>query len=345
MEWSKFKYLGIFLSAWVIFICVKLGGLWSLGAIVYSFLIVPIADAILPSSFNNLSEIEEKKAKKDPFYNTLIYLIVPLHYATLFYTLYLFKYNIYSPIEYLGLISSIGIGCGIFGINVAHELGHRNTWHEKLMSKMLLLSSLYMHFFIEHNRGHHLRVSTPEDPASARKGENVYQFWLRSVYGSYISAWNLENKRLKGLKKSTMSMANEMIQFSIIQVAFLTLLFLTFGFIPLLCFIAAAIIGILLLETVNYIEHYGLQRNMTELGIYEKTKPKHSWNSNHAMGRILLFELTRHSDHHYIPNRPYQILRNFDDIPQLPTGYPGMMVLALFPPLWFKVMHKHMEKI
>ena len=113
----------------------------------------------------------------------------------------------------------------------------------------------------------------------------------------------------------------------------------------MLCFVASAVYGFLLLETVNYIEHYGLRRKKNEFGAWEKTLPIHSWNSNHAFGRILLFELTRHSDHHYIANRPYQTLRHFDESPQMPTGYPGMMVISLIPPLWFYIMGKEIKKL
>ena len=106
----------------------------------------------------------------------------------------------------------------------------------------------------------------------------------------------------------------------------------------------SALIGALLLETVNYIEHYGLTRQQTTNNQYDRVQPAHSWNSNHVLGRLLLFELSRHSDHHYMASRKYQILRNVDEAPQMPTGYPGMMLLSLFPTLWFNVMHAQMNK-
>jgi alkane 1-monooxygenase len=208
-----------------------------------------------------------------------------------------------------------------------------------------LLTSLYMHFFIEHNQGHHKNVSTTDDPASAKEGEWIYTFFFRSVIGGYISAWKLENNRLKKQGKSALSFSNEMIRYQIIQLSFIGLIFAIFGLVPMLSFIGAAIFGFLTLETVNYIEHYGLSRKKNEFGAWEKTLPIHSWNSNHPVGRILLFELTRHSDHHYIANRPYQVLRHFDESPQMPTGYPGMMVMSLFPPVWFWVMGKELKKL
>ncbi|HMP29547.1 MAG TPA: alkane 1-monooxygenase, partial [Saprospiraceae bacterium] len=219
----------------------------------------------------------------------------------------------------------------------------RSTNHERAMSKILLLSTMYMHFYIEHNRGHHKNVSTDEDPASSKYGENIYFFFFRSIIGSWKSAWKLEEERLKKADLPFWSLQNEMLVFQIIQVSFLSLIILSFGFKVAFWFIAAAAIGILLLESVNYIEHYGLRRKKQN-GKYERTKPIHSWNSNHPIGRAVLLELSRHSDHHYMANRKYPILRHFEDSPQMPTGYPGMMLLALIPPLWFFVMHKAIQK-
>jgi alkane 1-monooxygenase len=243
----------------------------------------------------------------------------------------------------IGITSAYGMSCGILGINAAHELGHRNKKYEQLMSKLLLLTTLYMHFFIEHNRGHHKNVSTPADPASARKGEAVYAFYLRSILGSWISAWNIEMKKLKRSKSGFWSLKNEMLMYQFIQLILLAAITILFGFNTLLWFVIGAIIGILLLETVNYIEHYGLQRKKKG-DSYERTLPVHSWNSNHPVGRLVLLELSRHSDHHYIASRKYQVLRHFDDSPQMPAGYPAMMLLSLIPPVWFSVMHKKLAQ-
>ncbi len=237
----------------------------------------------------------------------------------------------------------MGLMCGTYGINVGHELGHRRKKSERALAKISLLSSQYMHFFIEHNRGHHHRVSTEEDPASARYGETIFGFWLRSVTQSYLSAWYLERERLERSGIPFWTFHNEMLRFHLIQVAFCTALGLGFGWQSLAWYLPAAISGFLLLETVNYIEHYGLSRKKDEQGVYEKVRPHHSWNSDHVLGRLLLFELSRHSDHHFIAARKYQILRHHEESPQMPTGYPGMMVMALIPPIWFAVMHKRIR--
>jgi alkane 1-monooxygenase len=199
-----------------------------------------------------------------------------------------------------------------------------------------------MHFFIEHNRGHHKNVSTDLDPASSRYGESVYAFYGRTILGSYRSAWHLEAERLKKKQLPFWSLKNEMLVYQIIQMILIVLIGLVFGLTTLLFFIVGAFIGILLLETVNYIEHYGLRRKLKG-GSFERTMPIHSWNSNHPLGRLILLELSRHSDHHYMASRKYQILRHFDESPQMPTGYPGMLLLSLVPPLWFKVMHKRID--
>lgn len=344
------KYVGVLVLPAILFIGLIQGGLWTFSGLIFAFFLVPLFELFLPSSEKNLDKVEEAMVKKDRIYDFLVYAIVPIQFILVFLTLYIISIGgIHGEgllwYEYLGYISGLGLACGVFGINVGHELGHRNKKYEQFMAKMLLMTSLYMHFFIEHNRGHHKRVSTEEDPASARKGEILYTFWFRSVINGYLSAWEIENERLRKLGKSVFSLKNEMIIYHIVQFAFVGLIFFLFGGIVTLCFLASAVFGFLLLETVNYIEHYGLQRKKMPNGAYEKTLPVHSWNSNHAIGRILLFELSRHSDHHYIANRPYQVLRHFDESPQMPTGYPGMMVLAFFPPLWFAVMHKKIDTL
>ena len=201
-----------------------------------------------------------------------------------------------------------------------------------------------MHFFIEHNKGHHKHVATASDPSTAKYNQSVYVFWPQTLMGTYLSAWKIAKEELEKKGKSWFSINNEMLLFQLIQVAFVLGIYLFFGLIVTLCFLIAALLGVLLLESVNYIEHYGLTRNETENHQFERVQPHHSWNSNHIIGRLMLFELSRHSDHHYLASRKYQVLRSFDNAPQMPTGYPGMILLSLVPPLWFKVMNNQMKK-
>jgi alkane 1-monooxygenase len=287
---------------------------------------------------------EEELARKDILYDSWLYIVVIFQYGALLLFLRSIGESGLKWWEITGRIFVMGLLCGTFGINVAHELGHRKKGYEQFLAKVLLLSSLYMHFFIEHNKGHHKNVSTPEDPSSARYGESLYAFYFRSVVFSYLSAWRIANRELTKKGLPPFHYKNEMLQFQIIELAFILLIAWFFGYITCLYFLAAAIIGFLQLETVNYIEHYGLSRQKLEEGRYERPMPEHSWNSNHVLGRIMLFELSRHSDHHYLASRKYQVLRHHDNAPQMPTGYPGMMILSLLPLAWFYVMNKRIRE-
>lgn len=313
--------------------------------VLFAFMFIPIVEAFIKPNPENLSNAEEDLAKKNKGYDYILYLVVLVQYAALYVFLVSMKNDTLEWHETLGRIFVMGLLCGVFGINVGHELGHRVNKFEQGLAKALLLTSLYMHFFTEHNKGHHKRVATPEDPSSARYGEPVYTFYFRTIIYSYFSAWHIANEEMKKKKKPAISLQNEMIHFTIIQLAFVTLIVYFFGWLVTLYFIGAAFIGILLLETVNYIEHYGLQRKSTGDGKYERPMPEHSWNSDHIIGRLMLFELSRHSDHHYLASRKYQVLRHHDNSPQMPTGYPGMMMLSLIPPAWFYVMNRRIKKL
>lgn len=311
--------------------------------VMYVFLVIPLAELLIPPNPDNMSATEEQLAKKDRAYDLWVYVTLPLQYAFLMFFLFSVQDASLTTTELTGRVISMGLLCGSFGINAAHELGHRTQKYERNMSKALLLTSLYMHFYIEHNKGHHKNVSTPEDPSSARKWEPVYLFYFRTIITGYISAWKIAAEEQLKNSRPVIHYSNPMIQFQFLQLALLMAIYLSFGSLALGCFAGAACIGFLLLETVNYIEHYGLQRKKNERG-YERAMPEHSWNSNHILGRLMLFELSRHSDHHYLASRKYQILRHHDHAPQMPTGYPGMMLLSFIPPLWFTVMHKRINK-
>jgi alkane 1-monooxygenase len=311
--------------------------------LIYSWIIIPFLELFMDPDTDNLNEAEEEVAKKDRVYDWILYAIVLLQVPLLFLFCDSMQDESLSWIDRIGRIGTMGMLCGTFGINVGHELGHRPNRFEQWLAKLSLMTSLYMHFFIEHNKGHHKNVATPEDPSSARYGEPIYSFWFRTVFYSYISAWNIANREMEKRGLSKWNCKNEMVQAHIIQAGLLMVIFLIFGVEVTGYFLIAAVMGILLLETVNYIEHYGLSRKRIAQGRYERAMPAHSWNSNHVIGRMMLFELSRHSDHHYLASRKYQVLRHHDDAPQMPTGYPGMMLLTLLPPLWFLVMNKRIK--
>ena len=337
---KKPAYLLVYLITITVLVSFQLSGVFSLLPLFIFFGLVPLLEMFLKPNHSNLDiTIDRGKSR---YFDWILYLAVPVQVAVLIYFLNYMATGTFTAIEYIGHTFSMGIMCGVFGINIAHELGHRSKRGERLLAEIMLLTSLEMHFIPYHNQGHHYNVATPNDPATARKGESVFVFWFRSQIGSYFEAWQLEDKRIlkKDARKSLLK--NRVFQYTVIQYSLLFVIYFLLGLTALLCFIGAAIIGILLLETVNYIEHYGLRREQNERGRYERVKPWHSWNSDHPLGRAMLFELSRHSDHHYKASKKYQILESHPDNPQMPTGYPGMMLLSTIPPLWFKVMNKRL---
>jgi alkane 1-monooxygenase len=217
-------------------------------------------------------------------------------------------------------------------------LGHRRTTLERRLCKLALAQTAYGHFFVEHNRGHHVRIATPEDAASARFGESLYLFTPRSVLGGVRSAWRLEGRRLAHNGRRQLSLHNDILNAWLLTLGLFAALVAWFGIGVLPWLAGQAVIGFCLLETVNYLEHYGLRRQKLPDGRYERVNPTHSWNSNTVVMNIFLFHLQRHSDHHVNPQRRYQALRDADEAPQLPAGYGAMMVLAMIPPLWRRVM-------
>ena len=339
MNWKDSKYLLAYLAPLSTFIAIYFQGYWSFATVVLAFAIIPILDYLSPSSDKNLTEKEEVSKLSTIVFDWLLYSNVPILWGIMLYFFSTVSAGGLEIFELIGMTWSLGIIVSTIGINVAHELGHRVKKSEQLMSKTLLLSALYMHFFIEHNRGHHKNIATDNDPASSKLNENLYSFWIRSTFGGYRSAWNLESEKLKKQGSPFFSMKNEMLVFQLIQIAYLVFIGLYFGWFVVPFAIIIAITGFLLLETVNYIEHYGLRRKKLPSGRYENVTMQHSWNSNHEMGRIFLYELTRHSDHHFKATRKFQVLRHFDESPQLPYGYPGSMLISFLPPLWFKVMN------
>ena len=344
--WRRYKYfLPVVVLPVIMYISFNFLGYWSFFAFAFVYGFIPAMEFIFTGTAENFTAEEEAIERKDVFYDILIYSMVPLQFTILGLYLWTITTKSLEIYEFVGITLAMGLACGALGINVAHELGHRTKKYEQFMAKLLLMSTSYMHFFIEHNRGHHKNVSTPLDPATSRLNQPLYTFLVKSVVGSWLDAWKLEAYRLKKTKQNFWNpIHNEMLRFQIIQFVFTATIFAIFGWVGVFGFIVSSIIGFTLLEIVNYIEHYGLMRKQLPNGAYEKVKPHHSWNSGHELGRIFLFELTRHSDHHFNPSRKYQILRHFENAPQMPSGYLAMIPLALVPPLWFKIMNPLVEK-
>ncbi len=307
------------------------------------FGLMPLLDHLRGLDTENPPEEATRSLEADHFYRWCVYLYVPLQYLSLVWAARLWSQGDLSWFASLGLAVTVGCVAGI-AINTAHELGHKHPAVEQWLAKVALAQSAYGHFFIEHNRGHHARVSTPEDPASSRLGETFWEFVPRTVLGSLRSAIHLEHERSSRLGRSFWSPRNDLLNAWAMSVVLFGGLLAAFGWRIAPWLAVQAVFGFLLLEVVNYIEHYGLLRARRPDGRYERCRPEHSWNASNLASNLVLYQLQRHSDHHAYPTRRYQVLRHFDDVPQLPTGYAGMIVVAAVPPWWRRVMdHRVVE--
>ena len=309
---------------------------WWIGPIAL-YALMPLLDLTLGRDRENPPESAVAQLSEDRYYRWCTFLFLPLQFASLIFACAMWSTGELSTFAALGLAATVGSVGGI-AINTAHELGHKHPTIEQWLSKLALAQTGYGHFFIEHNRGHHVHVSTPVDPASARLGQSLYEFLPRTVIGSARSTIAIERDRRRRAGSRFLSPRNDVLNAWALSVVLFAALVVVFGISVLPWLILQAVIGFLMLEVVNYIEHYGLLRQQKENGRYERCRPEHSWNANNVASNLVLYHLQRHSDHHANPTRRYQCLRDFDDVPQLPTGYAGMMVLALVPPLWRRVM-------
>ena len=316
-------------------------GWWFTILFVYGFL--PLMDFLVGTDPSNPPEAAVPALAKERWYRFTVYLAVPISYAVVIWAAYVSVHAGLRWHEWLGLMLSTGVVSGV-AINLAHELGHQPSRFERLLAKIALAPSAYGHFFVEHNRGHHVRVATFEDPASARYGESFYRFYPRCVIGGIRSAIELEARRLREAGKPSWHPANDLLQAWAMTLVLFGALVAWLGWAALPFLIGQAIYGSSLLELVNYIEHYGLARRRQPDGRYERCRPEHSWNSNHLVSNLVLYQLQRHSDHHAHASRSYQALRHFDDAPQLPTGYMGMILLAYVPPVFFRVMNPRVRE-
>ena len=332
------KYLMSYSIALLAFIGISIGGFYNYLAVIFTFIFIPLLEILVKKSDEKYSEEEKKNRLLDPFFDLLLYLNIPIVFGIFFFSIDKLAFTS-SLSDIVGIILSASIVMATNGINVGHELGHRKSIIARTCSKILYLPSQYMHFYIEHNFGHHINVATPEDPATARYKQTLYSFWITSVIRTYISAWKIQLRLLRVSKKGFLSIKNDMIFYTLFQILFLLFIYYNFGLYLTILSLVMSVVSFLFLETINYVEHYGLLRKKELSGRYERVKPHHSWNSNHTIGRIVLYELTRHSDHHFKSSKKYQVLESLEDCPHLPYGYPTSILLSLIPPVWFRIMN------
>ncbi len=321
---------------WALFAWSGSNLVWWIGPVVL-YGAIPVLDHLIGTDRANPPEAAVAQLSADRYYRRLLLVFLVAQYAALLLGAWVFASMQLSWVGMIGLTLTIGIVSG-GGINAAHELGHQRGG--ALLAKLALAPAAYGHFLVEHNRGHHVRVATPEDPASARLGESYWRFLPRTVIGSLRSAWALEKARLAREKLPALHYRNELLQAWSMSVVLFAVLTVVLGWAVLPFLLLQAIYGASLLETVNYIEHYGLLRQRDSNGRYQRCKPEHSWNSNHLVTNLMLYQLQRHSDHHAHPTRPYQALRHFEDSPQLPAGYAALVPIAYLTPLWYRLMDR-----
>ncbi|RQR82643.1 alkane 1-monooxygenase [Burkholderia sp. Bp9012] len=310
---------------------------WWFGPL-FAFGVIPVLDTLIGDDRDNPPEAAVPHLERERYYRYIVYLATLVEYIAFFTCVWIVGTHALAWYDYVGFALSLGAATGI-SINTAHELGHKTNRFERWLAKVTLAPVAYGHFFVEHNRGHHVRVATAEDPASARYGESFWAFLPRTVTGSIRSAWRLETARLERLGHSPWTWRNEVLHAWAMTVVVWGIAIAMAGKVVIPFLVIQAVYGASLLEVVNYVEHYGLGRRKLPSGRYERCTPQHSWNSNHVVTNLFLYQLQRHADHHANPTRSYQALRHFDDSPQLPAGYATMILFAYVPPLWFRVMN------
>lgn len=335
------------LPYWVVFVVpvvalvgLRTGGLATLATLAFVFGLIPVLEKLLGMRTDN--EDTEGPTRRFAF-DLPLYVWVPTQLGIQAYGLWLILSGALVGWEAVVGTVSIGVMTAAGGINIAHELMHRKNPRERALAEILMGSVTYTHFCIEHVYGHHRHVATPLDAASSRYGETVYAFLPRTIFGGLKSAWSIEQQRARKQGISVFSLRHRMTRYALTQVLVYGALGITLGPIAIAYWAGQSLTAIVVLEIINYVEHYGLVRRELAPGRYERVQPCHSWNASHRLTNWLLFNLQRHSDHHYLASRPYHMLRHYDDVPQLPAGYATMILAALVPPVWFAIMHPRVE--
>jgi alkane 1-monooxygenase len=329
-------YLTGFLLPPVAMVCVTERGVWTYLPVLVVFLAVPLIDVLIGMAD---AAREAPELDRNPFFKAVTWSWVPVQLGLLAWMLARVATGTFAPYEVVGATLAMGVVSGAVGITFAHELVHRSHPFERALGEILLASVCYTHFAIEHVHGHHRYVGTPNDPATARLGESFYRFLPRTLVGSLTSAWHLEAERLARRRRGPWSPANRMLRYAATQLALFPAIWSIFGAAGVVLFAGQAALACSILEVINYVEHYGLVRRQLAPGEYERIAPQHSWDSSYRLSNWMLINLARHSDHHCMAAKRYQSLELLPQAPQLPAGYGAMFLLALVPPLWFRVMN------
>lgn len=340
MESRTYPFLLNYLTVFLGTMGAVLGGWSNLVTPFLVFVVIPALDAVYPRREQNFPAAQEAALRERKSFLALLYCYPLIHFFCLFMGCFALKVNQADPLGVKLLLTlNVGLATGGIGITAAHELFHKNDRWSRFLAGLILTPIFYTHFLIEHSLGHHVHVATSRDPASARYGESFYRFFPRTFFGGWRSAWKIEQRRLARRGLPAWHWRNHLLRYPVYQAAFTAFFWLFFGGLGLAFLAGQAAVAIVLVELVNYVEHYGLGRAQRPQGGFERVGAEHTWNSSHYFSNLLLFNLQRHGDHHLHSKRPFQILRHSQRGPQLPCGYPLMILLALLPPAWAAVMH------
>jgi len=314
------------------------GGVWTMAGAIYGLMLIPIADYFVGL---NTSNADAESGGGFFWYRAITWAWVPIQLAIIFSLITVAGTGRLSENELLAAAVSTGLMTGGIGITYAHEVMHQTNRFERALAEILMTSTLYGHFCIEHIAGHHVNVATPKDPVTARFGESFYRYFPRAVFGSLFSAWRIQRLRLQRRGFSVWNISNAFWRYAFAYAVYLGVAYALAGWFGVKLLILQAFVAVLLVENINYVEHYGLMRRPLGLGRYEPVQPHHAWNASHRLTNYFLINLQRHADHHQNPMRRFPALRHHDEAqaPQLPFGYPAMLLIALVPPLWFWLMN------
>jgi alkane 1-monooxygenase len=343
--WKRYGFLAALLipfaplTGWALGRATGAPDLFAWFAVAFYFVGIPLLDLAIGADRANPADPQCRRMAADRFYRSLTIAALPLQLAAVTLGAWVFASGALGPAGQIGWTLSIGFASGALGINVAHELVHKSSRLEQWTGGVLLALVCYGSFKIEHVRGHHLDIGTARDSTTARLNQDIYDYCLRALLGNPLKAWRLEAARLRGRGASAWTWGNEVLVWHAVSCALALAAFALFGWHGLVFFSGQALAAICLLETINYVEHYGLQRRQHADGSYERVSAQHSWESPALLSNLMLLQLQRHADHHMYPRRPYPLLRHSPQSPQLPAGYAAMVWLALVPPLWKRVMN------
>lgn len=339
--WVAAPYLIGFLLPPIVILSIQERGWWTFAPVVVLLVVLPIVDALtgLADQARESPDVDRNR-----YFRLVTWSWVPLHVLLLLWVLGTAARGL-TTLELAGSAISMGLTAGAVGITFAHELVHRRQPFERALGEILLAMVSYAHFAIEDVHGHHRHVGTPHDPATARLGESFYRFLPRTIVGSIVSAWRIEVDRLARRGRPAFSRSNRMLRYAITQLVLYPAVYWIYGAAGLAVFAGQAFVALSVLEVINYVEHYGLVRRQVAPGEYERIAPQHSWDSAYRISNWLLINLARHSDHHVATSKRYQSLELLPHAPQLPAGYGAMFLLALVPPLWFRVMNPRATRL